>query len=341
MSEGAGADQALGDAIVAAAHAAGLQPRALHGLKRLSGGASKESWALDLVDDAGAATLMVLRRQPTDLRFSFSGMESLSSEASLLQRAAAAGVPVPEVHFVLPHGSDAGEGYAMARIAGETVGARILKAPALEAARAGLARQCGEALARIHAVPLEGLPALASFSPHEELEALRTRYLATGQARPVFDYALRWLADHMPADARRTLVHGDFRNGNIIVGEEGLRAVLDWELAHIGSPASDLAWLCVTSWRFQRPDLPVGGFGTRDQLLEGYRAAGGGAIDADELFAWEVFQTLNWGIMCAEVGATFMGGTRSVEGAMIARRASETEFDLLRLLLPGHGGWDA
>lgn len=341
MSDANAADQALGDALVRAAHAAGFRRCALHGLKRLSGGASKESWAFDLVDEAGASIPMVLRRQPADLRFSFSGMDSLATEARLLQQAAAAGVPVPEVHFVLPHGADAGDGYAMARIAGETVGTRILKDPALESARAELARQCGAALARIHAVPIEGLPALAAFSPHEELDALRTRYFATGQDRPVFDFALSWLADHMPLDGRRTLVHGDFRNGNIIVDEEGLRAVLDWELAHIGAPASDLAWLCVTSWRFQRPDLPVGGFGTREQLLEGYRAAGGGAIDADELFAWEVFQTLNWGIMCAEVGATFMGGTRSVEGAMIARRASETEFDLLRLLLPEHGGWNA
>jgi len=311
------------------------------GLRRLSGGASKESWAFDLVADDGKVTEAVLRRQPAELRFSFSGLESLADEARLLRTVRAAGVPVPQVYFELPEGSPAGQGYAMARIAGETVGPRILKAPNLAGARTVLARQCGEALARIHAVPVGGLSGLKSYSPLQALAALRERHMATGQDRPVFEFAFCWLARHLPPDGPRTLVHGDFRNGNLVVGPDGLRAVLDWELAHVGSPVSDLGWLCVTSWRFQNPDNPVGGFGSREDLLTSYAAAGGTRVDPVELHAWEVLQTLSWGVMCAEVGKTFMDGVRTVEGAMIARRASETEFDLLRLLQPGHGAWYA
>jgi len=55
------------------------------GLRRLSGGASKESWAFDLVADDGKVTEAVLRRQPAELRFSFSGLESLADEARLLR----------------------------------------------------------------------------------------------------------------------------------------------------------------------------------------------------------------------------------------------------------------
>ncbi len=171
--------------------------------------------------------------------------------------------------------------------------------------------------------------------------ALEARHRATGQNRPVFEYALRWLRANLPPDAERVLLHGDFRNGNLIVGPEGIRAVLDWELAHVGPRAYDLAWMCVTSWRFQRPDLPVGGFGTRDDLLAGYAEAGGSPIGLATLYAWEVFQTLNWGVMCAGVGAQAMAGQRNVEGMVIARRASETEFDLMRLLAPDHGAWNA
>lgn len=284
---------------------------------------------------------MVLRRQPAEKRFTHTGVESLKVEAALLRSLHLYDVPVPEVFFELPENSAAGEGYAMARIDGETVGVRILKSPDLAGVRPKLAFQCGEILAAIHAVPRSAHPALSEMSPKEGLESLRRRYREIEQTRPVFDYALAWLDRHLPMDEQTCLVHGDFRNGNIVVGPDGIRSVLDWELAHVGAPASDLAWLCVTSWRFQNPSLPAGGFGTREQLLQGYVAGGGGQISPDSLHAWEVYQTLNWGLMCAEAGGNFMDGVRTVEGAMIARRASETEFDLLQLLHPEHEAWHA
>jgi len=341
MTAGAPDTKALAAAICEAAALAGWPGARVDAVKRLSGGASKESWAFDLVASDGVVHPMVLRRQPAELRFTYTGVDSLADEAALLRAARANGVPAPAVHFELPPGSGAGEGYAMARIAGETVGVRILKSPELADARKTMARRCGEVLARIHAIPLDGLPRLASRSAHEELAALAARHRATGQDRPVFEFALRWLAANLPEDGCRTLVHGDFRNGNIVVGPDGLRAVLDWEMARIGPPLSDLGWICVTSWRYQNPEKPVGGFGGREEMLAGYAAAGGAAINPADLHAWEVFQTLFWGVMCAEVGKTFEDGVRSVEGAMIARRASETEFDLLRLLLPDHEAWNA
>jgi hypothetical protein len=63
-------------------------------------------------------------------------------------------------------------------------------------------------------------------------------------------------------------------------------------------------------------------------------------VDPAELFAWEVFGTLNWGVMCAGAGKAFVDGARSVEGAVIARRASETEFELMRMLAPENAAWD-
>jgi aminoglycoside phosphotransferase (APT) family kinase protein len=341
MSARAVDSEGLATAIAEAASAFGGAGMRVTALKRLSGGASKESWAFDLVTADGSTTPMVLRRQPAELRFAHVGVESLGTEAALLRIVGKASVPVPAVYFELAEGSAAGEGYAMARIDGETVGVRILKDPTLVHAREGLAHQCGEILARVHAVPLNGLPALPEKGAAQALAEVRARHVATGQQRPVFEFALRWLDANLPENPRRVLVHGDFRNGNLVVGPDGVRAVLDWELAHVGIPASDLAWLCVNSWRFQAPDKPAGGFGTRAQLLEGYRAAGGGDIAPTELHAWEVLQTLNWGVMCAEVAQTFMQGVRTVEGAMIGRRASETEFDLLRLLAPNHEAWNA
>ena len=69
-------------------------------------------------------------------------------------------------------------------------------------------------------------------------------------------------------------MHGDFRHGNLIIGSDGVRAVLDWELAHLGDPMEDLGWICVNSWRFGEIDKPVGGFGSREELFAGYEEGG-------------------------------------------------------------------
>lgn len=332
---------ALAEAVLGAALRSGLAARRVENLDRLGGGASKEMWRFDLVLDDGSVRPLVLRRQPPGRKRSSQGLTSVAAEATLVQLAGRAGVPVPEVAFALPAGSPAGDGYAMARLAGETVGVRVLKLPELAKARKGMARQCGEILAKLHAARGHEALGLPSRGAREELAALEARHRETAHDRPVFEFALRWLRDNLPGESGRTLLHGDFRNGNLVVGPEGIRAVLDWELAHVGPPASDLAWICVPSWRFQRPDLPVGGFGSRDDLLAGYAAGGGAAIDGRELHWWEVFQTMNWGVMCAGAARAFMDGARSVESGVIARRASETEFDLLRALAPDHPAWEA
>jgi aminoglycoside phosphotransferase (APT) family kinase protein len=131
------------------------------------------------------------------------------------------------------------------------------------------------------------------------------------------------------------VVHGDFRNGNLIVGRDGIRAVLDWELAHLGDPMEDLGWLCVKSWRFGQP-LPVGGFGAYAQLLDAYERASGRPVDRVALRWWETLGTLKWGIMCIMQAATHTSGAvRSVELAAIGRRVCEQEWDLLALVAPG------
>jgi hypothetical protein len=144
--------------------------------------------------------------------------------------------------------------------------------------------------------------------------------------------AFRWLGDNRPPRAAQVVVHGDFRNGNLIVGPDGIRAVLDWELAHLGDPLEDLGWLCVKAWRFGSP-LPVGGVGSVDQLVTAYEAAGGTPVDFDALRWWEVLGTLRWGVICIVQTLTHLSGThRSVELAAIGRRVCEVEWDLLELL---------
>jgi aminoglycoside phosphotransferase (APT) family kinase protein len=130
------------------------------------------------------------------------------------------------------------------------------------------------------------------------------------------------------------LVHGDFRNGNLIIDERvGVAAILDWELSHLGDPAEDLGYLCVNSWRFGASHLPVGGFGDYADLLDGYRAAGGREVTMGRIRYWQMMGSLKWAVICMELYASWVAGTdRSVERPMIGRRVTEAEIDLLALM---------
>ncbi|HYI26659.1 MAG TPA: phosphotransferase family protein, partial [Bradyrhizobium sp.] len=202
-------------------------------------------------------------------------------------------------------------------------------------ARPKLARQIGGILAGIHSLDLSQLPELRIMTAAKEIGELERDYRSFDWPRPVFELALRWLRERDPGPSRQvTLVHGDLRHGNLIIGSDGVRAVLDWELAHAGDPMEDLGWVCVNSWRFGEIDKPVGGFGTREELFAGYEAAGR-HVDPDRVQFWEVMGTLRWGVMCCGMMRNFrIGPEHSIERAMIGRRSSETEIDLLRLLAP-------
>jgi aminoglycoside phosphotransferase (APT) family kinase protein len=319
----------------------GLAPRlhaqggTVEALQRLSGGASQETWSFDLRVPDGGLLPLILRRAPAGAAARGAGHATLAQQAALQSAAAKAGVPVPEVVLLLQAAHGVGEGYVMQRVEGETLGRRIVADARLAAAREGLAQQCGQALARIHRMPEATLPTLRRASPADELAYYAQQYRDHGLHKPVFELALHWLKSHAPAgDIPPAPVHGDFRNGNLMVGEDGLRAVLDWELAHLGDPMEDLGWLCVNSWRFGRHELPVGGFGTREQLFAGYAEAGG-QVDVERVHYWEVFGTLKWGVICQSMAHAYLSGAeRNVERAAIGRRASEAEIDLLALLAP-------
>jgi thiamine kinase-like enzyme len=232
----------------------------------------------------------------------------------------------------------------MSWLEGETLGQRIARSDAFAALRPGLARRCGELLARIHAIDpatAQQRAGLESFTPEQCVRYWWQRYIALDTPQPMLDYCARWLLDHLPADYRMALVHGDFRNGNLLAAPDGVRAVLDWEMAHIGDPVRDLGWLSTHSWRFGVSDKPVGGFGDYADLLAGYEAAGGGRIDPAHLRFWEVFGSFCWAVCCMEMAAIYRSGReRNAERAAIGRRSSESQLDCANLILPGVAAFD-
>ncbi|WP_373288347.1 phosphotransferase family protein [Chelatococcus reniformis] len=306
----------------------------ISGLVRLSGGASQETWAFTVDGDSGAAAL-ILRRAPGGFRQADTAA-GLETEAAVIGAAGAAGVPVPPILHVLEPRDGIGRGFVTARVDGETIARKILRDEAFAPARRILARQCGEVLAAVARVPAAALPPLRTSTARAQLADVERRYRQMNAAKPVFELAFAWLADRCPDDkVAPVLVHGDFRNGNLIIGPDGIRAVLDWEVTHLGDPMEDLGWLCVNSWRFGALDKPAGGFGSREELFAGYEAAGGASVDPERVRFWEALGSLRWGISCTGMTATFRAGVdTTVERAMIARRASETEIDLMSLIAP-------
>ena len=316
---------------------AGFQ--ALRACKQLTAGASQETYRLG-VDTASGARLLALRRsQPTSEAGSSVGGISLATEARLIQLAAAGGIPGPAIVYVLQPADALGTGFIMEWLEGETLGQRIVRADELAAVRPRLARECGEILGRIHALDWRtaGLDEdLPTVDPAALVDETWEYYREFNVPVPMIDYAWRWLKANLPEKSRMTLVHGDFRNGNLMVTPDGINAVLDWELAHIGDPLRDLGWLCVNSWRFGRSKLTVGGFGLLDDLLAGYRDSTGIDVSPGQVAFWQVFGSFWWAMATLQMANAWRRGeTPSLERPVIGRRSSEAQMDCVNLLIPG------
>ncbi len=230
-------------------------------LRRLTGGASRETWSFDATSSDGTVHALILRRDPPG-RPGPAG--SMGREARCIVAAGEAGLPVPRV---LVHSDDVSvlgaAGIVMARVEGEAIARKILRDERFTRARRGLVASCGAALAGVHrldpSVLGDGSPSAFGGEDDERRGRQRRgrqrrrrrgcRWRGGGRGRgrrdgrgagpargdagaldslgrttPVFEYVLRWLEAHRPAPtAAPSLVHGDFRLGNLMVDDDGLR----------------------------------------------------------------------------------------------------------------------
>jgi aminoglycoside phosphotransferase (APT) family kinase protein len=266
----------------------------------------------------------------------------IEAETGALARAAEAGAPVAHVYEVCTDPSWFGEPFFISqRIFGESLPRDILRMVAADDTLGEtMARQLGRGFAAIHSVPAERAPEIIR-RPMDVAPSARSLELLTEQIDellqpvPAFELGLRWLARNQPTPpSRHTLIHGDVRTGNIMVGADGLRAILDWETCHTGDPHEDLGWVAMRTWRFGNDALEIGGFGSLQPLVEAYDEAGG-HFDPDSYHWWKVFATLRWGVGLSRQTVQHLNGTyRNIAMAVSGRRAVELEYDLLRLLRP-------
>jgi aminoglycoside phosphotransferase (APT) family kinase protein len=311
----------------------------IENFRKMPGGASREIWSFDCAIDDGTEVrrrAMVLRRDPGAHKID----TSRRNEFMVIRAAFEESVPVPEVFWLSDDPDVLGAAFfIMERIDGETLARRLLRDDEYAKAREVMPAQLAEILAKIHRIdpakhkldflaPADDAAALAEVKRYEE----NYRTLAL-EPHPAFELAFRWLFARVPKTPRKTLVHGDYRIGNVIFGPEGVRSILDWELAHLGDPMEDVGWMCVRAWRFGNDQKPVGGLSSREDFFRAYEKASGSSVDPEAARFWEVFGNLRWGIITISQARTHIDGfVKSVELASIGRRTAETELELLNLI---------
>lgn len=310
----------LSDGLASALQRIGLP--APEGLERLSGGANMESWRFT----AGSETC-VLRRAPSLEMMAGRPMDH-AAEAALIRAARAAGVMAPEVLVELQPDDGIGSGYVMRALSGSPDPNAFLAEADPQVAIRDIARE----LVATHRTDCTGVP-VPVMDTAEALAELRSRFLTYGGDRPILALALRWLEANIPPPVALSLVHGDFRLGNLMFEHGRVTGVLDWELAHLGDWHEDLAFGCMTVWRFSRPDRPGYGLTTVEELAAAYEEAGGAKFDPARFRFWTIYRTFWWALGCLQMGGFWrVGHDRSVERVVVARRTAEQELDLLLLL---------
>ncbi|HEY2373104.1 MAG TPA: phosphotransferase family protein [Gaiellaceae bacterium] len=287
----------------------------------LAGGASKEAWAVDVDGEP-----LLVRRAASSVIHRHT--LSLENEFAVLQAAHAAGVKVPKP---LQYISDlAGrEAFVMERLEGETIGRRVVRREELAAARERLPVQMADELAKIHAIPTAHVP----FLYEAKLERMVEELDEVGEPHPAIELGLWWLRENRPPPRESVVVHGDYRIGNLVVGESGLVGVLDWEFTHLDDPARDLAFALVRAWRFGVPEKRLGGIGPVEPYLERYNELTGFGVQPEELDYWELAGNVGWAIGClTQMQRHLTGQDRSVELAILGRLGVEVEYEIVNLL---------
>jgi aminoglycoside phosphotransferase (APT) family kinase protein len=287
----------------------------------LAGGASKEAWAVD----ADGERLLVRRAAASVMH---RHTLSLRDEFAVLEAAHEAGVKSPRPYGYIPD-LVGREAFAMERLEGETIGRRIVRKEGLARAREALPVQMAEELAKIHAIPAERV----SFLPESRLEQMADELEDVDEPHAAIELGLWWLRENRPPARPLVFTHGDYRIGNLVVGDDGLVGVLDWEFAHLDDPVRDMAFSLVRAWRFGVPEKRLGGVGDVGPYLERYNELTGLDVRPAELDYWELAGNVAWAIGClTQMQRHLTGQDRSVELAILGRLGVEVEYEIVNLL---------
>ncbi len=289
-----------------AARGAGPDPRIV-GLERAGAGRSRQNWLFDLEGDGGREPL-ILRSDPEG------GLVETDrhAEFALLRALETSDLPTPRARWLDDDGTWLGSpALIMRRIEGHC-DYRVLTGDRPEPRRRTLAARFCELLAEVHAVDWKAL-GIGSLLPDTGPEAaayelgrweaiLRRDQL---QAHPELEVALGYLRGRAPRSERTVLVHSDFKPGNILLVDDDVSALLDWELAHLGDPLEDLGWV---TQPLRAGEHAIPGIWEAADLVAHYEHVTGRAVDRDALAWWVTFSTFKTAVMQVSGLRSFLEG---------------------------------
>ena len=242
--------------------------------ERLPGGNRREAWFVDVALANGTVRQLFLRCDHAD-PLETGEHYTIHREAIFYRAVAGTAVRAPALIAVHPA--------RQAMLTERACGSAQYSRQADEETKLAVSRDLLRQLATLHRLPVAGLPAAVPGSRDtvtnaicDEIDIWQDLYEQTGTRDPMIELGLRWLRRNLPRDGRApSLVHGDAGPGNFLFEGEQVTALLDWELAHIGDPMEDLAWLSMRSTLEPMPAFP--------SLLREYAAASGRAVDLDRV----------------------------------------------------------
>lgn len=312
-------------------------------LSRIVGGASRETWMFDATWRSQGTIErgeFVLRRDPPA-----SNLET-DREVEFAFYAAFAGsvVPVPRMRWLERDDQLLGSPFfIMDRIDGCQASPFAILEPAYDSVRSRLANQMYEILG-----------AIARFDWHDTVISTVTMPIAPEEVwckeldrwvgvmddqelspQPVARAAVRWLRGNPPPPTSRvSVVHGDYRVGNFLFDYEDIRAIVDWEMAHLGDPLEDLAWSLLENWDWGKNGL-AGGIIARDDAIRTWENASGLQADRDALNWWEVFNSIKAQAIWLTAGRSFHDRRTSelampVQSYWLGNRQDEILLRLMR-----------
>ncbi|HEY7106154.1 MAG TPA: phosphotransferase family protein [Acidimicrobiia bacterium] len=249
---------------------------------RVPGGASREAWFVDVLEPDGTTRELFLRysRRPTPPGGAFL---DLRTEAAIFAALQDTDVTVPRMLGVHP----VHEAMLAERAPGQTW-FRLIRDPDEQVQ---VAQDFIRNLAALHRLDPSTLPLPERLLPvrtnreHALAEIVEMRRRATderGMIEPLVRIALDWLERNVPDDdAPVVLVQGDTGPGNFLYHEGRVTAVLDWELAHLGDPMDDIAWLSLRTVQDTFTHFP-------DRLHE-YEQLSGHHVDPERVWYYRLF----------------------------------------------------
>ncbi len=300
-------------------------PVAVHNLRALTGGASKEQFLfeLDWVKDGvpRKRDKMVLRCDP-----GASIVETSRIREFELMQFAAGLIPVPPVYWIDADGTHMGtpsmvagfiEGVQKPALVSSNVTGMGIHFP--DVYRRDLCPQYVEYMVALHKaeIPVGALPAFQRPKVGtREASDLIVNWWARVWAEdlyeqvPIATLTELWLRRNAPVLDHLSVVHGDFRTGNFLFDEESRRitGILDWELGYLGDRHGDIGWVLTDIYVTREDGRPFhcGLFPSEDALVEAYEAAGGLPINRRTLHWHKVFCT--WKELVLSLGSALRAG---------------------------------